>query len=157
MITVISQLIIGIGPLSNRPISRWEFYEWWLFSSVRLVGAHHICDSGEGRQFWRHLRQDMAETWQDQEPKGQGDAAQRHAGGVQRAADRWERALLHSAMPFVNNTTRYLTKPCDIRHMTIWSLFKNRVGPLKTKSPPNPIPPPYPLPGTISRFCFERS
>ncbi len=34
----------------------------------------------------------------------------------------------------------YVTQPCDIRHMTIWSLFKNGSGPLMTKSQPNFFP-----------------
>ncbi len=38
----------------------------------------------------------------------------------------------------------YLTKPCDVGHMTIWTLFKNRLGPLKTKFPPNTSPHPTP-------------
>ncbi len=34
----------------------------------------------------------------------------------------------------------YVSQPCDIRHMTIWSLFKNGLGTLKTKFPPFPLP-----------------
>ncbi len=38
-----------------------------------------------------------------------------------------------------------MTQPCDAIHMTVWPLFKNGLGPLKTKSPPY-IPPPFPTP-----------
>ncbi len=34
----------------------------------------------------------------------------------------------------------YVTQPCDILHMTVRSLFKNGLGPLKTKSPPTHPP-----------------
>ncbi len=50
----------------------------------------------------------------------------------------------------------YLTQPYDIGHMTVWSLIKNGLGPLKTKSPPktSPLSPPYKPP---SWFGLEGS
>ncbi len=38
----------------------------------------------------------------------------------------------------------YVTQPCDIGHMIIWSLFNNELAPLKTKSPANTSPHPTP-------------
>ncbi len=42
----------------------------------------------------------------------------------------------------------YGIRPCDIEHMTIWSLFEKGLGPLKKISPPYPLPR-YPPPDIV--------
>ncbi len=51
----------------------------------------------------------------------------------------------------------YMTPPCNIRHITIWSLFKNGLGPLKTKYPSNTSPPLLPSCNPGSWFCLTGS
>ncbi len=48
----------------------------------------------------------------------------------------WYELAMCKGVPTLKAHLHCVTQPYDIRHMTLWSLFNNGLGPLKTKSPP---------------------
>ncbi len=108
-----------------------QFGHLWLSPATFGLGRHGVPES-----LWERRQQQGEQRQQERE---QEQPRHRHIGRKEIISGKedFKHQVLRSVCTMLRVHLDYVTQPCNIGHITIWSLFKNGLGPLKTKTPPN--------------------